>query len=160
MRYFKAVEINFKPFLFWNGVASSLKQLEQLELDNDPLILPETEVPATIYGVCPLKIEGGVLVERTAPEMAAFQVEFDIRKAMLANIQKIDAVAEGSFIFDGKTFPMDEVSRLYYHSMPTIATDHRVMTVEAELYILALANVSNFMTAYLTALYNLTKHTI
>jgi hypothetical protein len=76
MVYFKAIELVEKPFIQWDSVAFSLLELQELKLEDDPLILEEIKVPNFIYGVCPLKIEKGELVKRSLQEMTIFENEF------------------------------------------------------------------------------------
>lgn len=76
MRYFKAIEKPTKPFITWHSWANSLQELTQMQEQNNPLILPETQVPAFEFGVCPLKIVNGGLEQRTTVEMEQFELEY------------------------------------------------------------------------------------
>ena len=104
MRYFKAVEIEQKPFIFWNGVANDIAELAELELFKDPLILPEDSIPNLIYGVCPLKIVSGELVERTESEMLAFQAQWEEYEFLREQSQLINNVNQGTFTYDSEIF--------------------------------------------------------
>ena len=120
MRYFKAVEIEQKPFIFWNGVANDIAELAELELFKDPLILPEDSIPNLIYGVCPLKIVSGELVERTESEMLAFQAQWEEYEFLREQSQLINNVNQGTFTYDSEIFPMDERSRILYNAISNI----------------------------------------
>ncbi|AMA49001.1 hypothetical protein [Flavobacterium covae] len=86
MIYFKAKELEAKPFVQWESVALSLKELQTLGLEGDPLIMSEDSIPDFMFGVCPLKIVDGQLVERTDVEMDVFEKEFN--SPSLESIQK------------------------------------------------------------------------
>jgi len=77
MRYFKAAEKEQKPFITWNLWAENEQELELLEDKNSPLILQEKDIPKYIYGICPLKIMEGNLVNRTQEELAQLEAEFN-----------------------------------------------------------------------------------
>lgn len=162
MRFFKAKEIDFKPLIVWHSVANSFEELEALELENDPLILPETELPIPMYGVCPLKIVAGELENRSLSEMNDFQDEWDIAEAMKANSNRLPSINENSFDYDGKTFPMDEVSRIFYFTIKETMGNHKIMTVTNELYNLndSGTNIVDFYSAFILKLQDLSKHDI
>ncbi|MCH4829436.1 MULTISPECIES: hypothetical protein [Flavobacterium] len=86
MMYFKAQELENKPFIQWESVAFSLKELQDLGLEGDPLVMTEKDIPNFMFGVCPLKIENGQLVERTFQEMKVFENEHNTPS--LASIEK------------------------------------------------------------------------
>ncbi len=77
MRYFKAAEKEQKPFITWNLWAENEQELELLEDKNSPLILQEKDIPKYIYGICPLKIMEGNLVNRRQEELAQLEAEFN-----------------------------------------------------------------------------------
>lgn len=162
MKYFKATEVAFKPFIFWNPAADSLAELEALELEADPLILPESEVPDNLYGVCPLKIVSGELVERTVGEMSDFSDEWDIAEALKANVNRLPNINASTFIHDGKEFPMDEVSRLFYHAIDKVRGNQKIMTVANEQYNLmdTTTLIDDFLDSYHAKLIEITKHDI
>ena len=56
MRYFKAFETIEKPLIIWNLWADTFEKLVEMGEDDNPLILPEEDVPATQFGVCPFKL--------------------------------------------------------------------------------------------------------
>jgi hypothetical protein len=73
MNYFKAFSENNKPLVSFHFWAGSLEKLTEMGLVNDPLIIPESELPLPLNGVCPLKIENGNLVPRSAAEIASYE---------------------------------------------------------------------------------------
>lgn len=98
MIYFKAKELQNKPFIQWESVALSLKELQDLGLDDDPLIIAESDIPDFIFGVCPYKIVEGQLVERTTQEMDEFEIEYNTKtidfiiKEIERNQNRIDSL--------------------------------------------------------------------
>ena len=159
MRYFKAVETTEKPLIIWNLWADSFAKLTEMGEDDNPLILPEDEVPLAEYGVCPLKIVGGELVNRTTIEMEAFEAEFNSDNFLMDQRAKLTQVNNGSFTYDSQTFPMDERSRLFYHGIdrkPPVG-DVKCMTIDGDLYNLSNANITAFLGAYYTQLIVLTQ---
>lgn len=158
MRYFKAVEIEQKPFIFWNGVANDIAELAELELFKDPLILPEDSIPNLIYGVCPLKIVGGELVSRTPLEMSDFKVEYETQENLIEQLGLLEVINSGTFEFDFGTFPMDERSRLLYDALKNTASaipDTMIMNFEGKPYGLTNANKAAFLEAYYAKLLEL-----
>lgn len=160
MRYFIAVESAEKPFILWASVANSTAEYEALGFDTNPLVLAETDKPEPLYGVCPFKIVAGELVFRTNSEMNAFQDEYNIRQAMIANVERLPIINDNTFTYDSKLFPMDEVSRLFYTAMEKIGGNQKIMTTSNEVYSLLNANIAAFMTAYYTKLLLISKHNI
>lgn len=150
MRYFIATEQEPKPLIVWNLVASSTAQLIELGLEDNPLVLPEDSLPDLIFGVCPLKIEGGELVDRTTGEMDDFEVEWTEITQKGTNAGKIVDVNTGHFTYDSTNFPMDEVSRLFYAAISNQppAGDVKCMTTSGALYNLTNANIGDFITEY------------
>lgn len=161
MRYLKATEIAFKPFIFWNGVANSIEELTDLGLEYDPLVLPEKEIPTNIYGVCPLKIVAGELVERTESEMLAFQAQWEEYEFLREQSQLINNVNQGTFTYDSEIFPMDERSRILYNAISNIvfSPDEAInlMASGGKQYNLFEVNKSAFLDAYHWRLYQLSK---
>jgi hypothetical protein len=157
MRYFKANEIENKPYIYWNGMATSLEELTDLGLGDDPLVLPENEIPTNIYGVCPLKIVGGELVNRTPLEMSDFEAEYETKENLKNQLNLINGIDTGTFDFDFGVFPMDERSRILYDALkntPTIS-DTLIMNYEGKPYTLTNANKAAFLTAYYSKLLEL-----
>lgn len=158
MRYLKATEIAFKPFIFWNGVANSIEELTSLGLEDDPLVLAEDDIPNNIYGVCPLKIVAGELVNRTAGEMGDFKNEYHTEENLKSQYSLLQDINKGTFTFDSTVFPMDERSRLLYDALKNTATaipDTMIMNFEAKPYGLTNANKAAFLEAYYAKLLEL-----
>lgn len=160
MRYFLAVESNTKPFILWASVANSLKEYEERGFDENPLVIPESELPEPVYGVCPLKIVSGQLVERTPSEMATFNTEWNIAQGLKEESTRINTVNSSFFTYDGNNFPMDEVSRLFYMTIPQVSGDKKIRTMANTAYALVDANRAAFFAAYIEKLLLVTKHTI
>lgn len=159
MRYFKAVEIEQKPFIFWNGVANDIAELAELELFEDPLILPEDSIPKLIYGVCPLKIVDGELVERTSAEMSAFKLEYNKQLFLQDQYNKLDQIESGHFTYDSFDFPMDKRSRIFYEAFDRARGKGNIncMTVDGELYELDPAEIDAFLDQYFQRLKELSQ---
>lgn len=158
MRYFKAFETAEKPLIIWNLWANSLEKLIEMGEDDNPLILPEDEVPATIYGVCPFKIVDGELVERTSGEMSAFATEYETNENLTEQLSLLNGINTGTFNFDFQIFPMDERSRLLYDALKNTASaipDTMIMNHEAKPYELTNANKAAFLEAYYAKLFEL-----
>ena len=161
MRYFKAVEIKQKPFIFWNGIANDIAELAELELFEDPLILAEDSIPKLIYGVCPLKIVGGELVNRTSLEMSDFQYEYELQQNLNEQYSLIKGINNGTFTYDSQIFPMDERSRILYNAISNIvfSPDEAInlMASDGKQYNLFEVDKAGFLEAYYWRLYQLSK---
>ena len=77
MVYFKAIGLEEKPFMQWDSVAFSLQELQDLKLEDDPLVLAEDKIPTFQFGVCPLQIVEGELVERSKEDMERFEKDYN-----------------------------------------------------------------------------------
>ena len=88
MIYFKASELENKPFIQWDSVAFSLKELQDLKLEDDPLILAEDKIPFFQFGVCPLQIVEGELIERSKVEMEQFELEYNSKIDISTKVKK------------------------------------------------------------------------
>jgi hypothetical protein len=147
MRYFKAQELAFKPLIAWYSGTFT---------EGDPLVLPEDEIPANVYGVCPLKIVGGELVARTAPEMTAFEEEYDLETALRTQERKIDDINTATFTWALSEYPMYESARLRYLAMKELnPVSMNVQAVDRVVLIVA-ADYPAFLAAYYTQLLTLT----
>jgi hypothetical protein len=149
MKRYKAIEIPTKPLIIWNSGTFAA---------NDPLVLREDEIPAYQFGVCPLKIVGGELVERTELEMDAFEVEFVREQALKAQAATADAVEEGFFMYGGVNYPMNQAAYLRYLAMANKrpATTN-LQSIDGGVVALALADIDAFMEAFYDKMYNLTE---
>lgn len=150
MTYYKAFESDKRPFIIWN---------EWPQNDDDPLIRSEDNVPALVNGICPLKIVDGELVARSEAEMNSAADQTEILVKFAEHNVKIKDVNTGSFVYDTKTFPMDEVSRLFYQSVEKVRGNTKLMTIEGVLYSLidTATNIDDFMAAYYEKLNELTQ---
>ena len=157
MDYYKANQMAEQPFIYWVFVASSLAELTELGLYGDPLIVAQSFIPTTINGVYPLKIVFGELVERSEAEIDSFEPLYNSKIALRAQALKIDAVVAWELAYDGKKFPMDEASRLFYMCMEKIGGDQELMTTANISYSLLDVKISDFMTAYYTQLHQITS---
>ena len=122
------------------------------------LILPEKDVPTTTFGVCPLKIVSGELVERSEAEMDAFETEYTIQEDLTAQRILLNDINSGTFDFDFGTFPMDERSRLLYDALKNTAAaipDTVIPNFESKPYTLTNANKAAFLEAYYAKLLEL-----
>ena len=157
MKYFKAYPMAERPFMQWGLIAKSLAELETLGLDDDPLILAENLIPATEYGVCPLKIEGGELVERSTEEMDVFEVQFEMRNSLNNQAKKVRDLNVETFTYDDTDFPLNEAARIYYGAVNFLAANAKIMDATGAEYTLLAGNIPAFMTAYYTKLKTLTQ---
>lgn len=156
MNYLKAISLDNKPFVQWDLYATSHEELVALGLDTDPLIMPENEVPQYQFGVCPLKIVGGALEERSEAEMDAFEAEYNIEQIQAGYASKINALATETFAYGGFTFPMHETARLYYECMRYApGSNYKVLDVDGEQQTVLTLNVAAFIDAYYVKLTDL-----
>lgn len=162
MRFFKAIAVDVKPLIHWTCVAKNATELDMLGLSDDPLVLPEDQVPAYIYNVCPLKIVEGELVNRTPMEMSLYESEF-LEKQKINNQSQISSKLENSsdafFTFLTKDFPMNQTARLHYLAIQntTGKTEYNVMTTNGMTVEITAANKADFLEAYHEKLLQLTQ---
>lgn len=151
--WYKAREIVSKPYIFWDLVAKTVEEY-QAGYDDDPLVLSRGDIPDYVFGICPLKIVGGSLEERSPAELATAEDEYNIVVKLDQNKLLINDIDTGTFTYDSKVFPMDQVSRLFYTAFESAppAGDVKCMTTEGLLYSLPNANIGAFMTAFYTQL--------
>lgn len=117
MRYYIAVELATKPFIFFQGVANTEAELIALNLQGNPLVLEEVNIPAFQFGVSPLKIVSGQLEQRTQAEMDAFEAEYNHELALFNQTQKKADVQTKTFSYLGINFPMSDAADLYYRAL-------------------------------------------
>ncbi len=162
MVYYLGYELETKPFVGFIQVAKSTAELTALGLATNPLVVTQLSLPSYEFGVCTWKIVDGEFVERGEVEMREHENAWELRMAVFTNTKKIDDVNTGYFIYDGKTFPMDEASRLFYACIEKLGSDHHILTTSGEDYFLVNEDdhIANFMTAYYSKLLELTKHII
>ncbi|MEG3973474.1 hypothetical protein QT970_02495 [Microcoleus sp. herbarium8] len=88
MNYYKAIPIAAKPLIQWATWANDEAELALLAESERNLILAENDIPANQFGVCPLEIVGGELVQRTLGAMRIFEAEF-IEANQVAQLAKL-----------------------------------------------------------------------
>lgn len=161
MRYYKGYETDERPFLLFALVADSLEELQELELDADPLVVTEDQLmiladPGYIsyeYGICHKRIFNGLIEDRPIGEITAQQTA--LNKAV--EVQKTKTVSnvldETTFIFDGKEFPMTPAARSIYTAVIEYAPPVRNLITTTGTYVLTDANLAAFKEAYYTAVF-------
>ncbi len=150
MKFYEAIEVAFKPFIHWNQIAANIDQLIELGREDDPLVLPWELVPLNQFGVSPMKIVGGELVERSSAEMDAFELEYNQKQLVNEQAKKINQIARGSFNYGGKTFPMHDAARARYMAIALDSphTNTNFMTITGEVVTVEAANIPAFMSQY------------
>ncbi|MGV9003945.1 hypothetical protein [Flavobacterium sp.] len=159
MHYYKAYETANKPFVTWCGVGSfaTTEAFEASRYYGDPLVVPQTSIVAQ-DGVFTLHVVSGVLVAWTAPELTAWRTETNIEKALRSESQRIVSINNDKFTYDGKEFPMDEVSRLFYKTLEVIApSSSKIRTMANTAYDLNSTDIVAFMLAYRNRLLIISK---
>jgi len=141
-----ATELPGKPYIFWQST----------EIKDGALILPEASIPAMQFGVYPIKIEGGQLVQRSAAEMAAFETEYNAKVIQDSYSRKADALQTATFAYKGVNYPMHLTARLYYSVMQRTPGDYSVLSTTGATPILQAAN-TEFLDAFYSALKTLTQ---
>jgi hypothetical protein len=161
MKYFIAENVAFKPYTRWNciGDFETQEDFENSPFGKNPLVRPQSQITYQ-FGVCTTRIVGGILVDFTEAEMLEFQEQEEIIQALSSQADKIKAISKDSFAYDGKEFPMDLTSHLFYTSMEKIGGNQKIMTTANELYNLLDASIPAFMTAYYGKLLTISKHDI
>lgn len=162
MRFFKAIEVATKPLIMWQLAASNIEQYFALGLDTDNLVVAEYLVPDFIFGVCPLKVVAGDLVDRTVPEMETFEAEYEVQTLISESKNKVSDLTTETFTFDGNDFFMDETSRLFYQAIDKVRGNQKVLTTLGATYTLldASTNIDDFLAAYYSKLRLVTKPNI
>jgi hypothetical protein len=160
--YFSAIALVEKPFVTFNSIGYfTPAEFAASPYSSDPLVIKESDVPDYAFGVCTAKIVAGELVNRTAGEMAVFETEYNIIIGVKSEAARIDSINASSFTYDGKDFPMDAVSRIFYDTLAVvIPAVSKIRTMTNEAYTLADVDVPAFITAYRTKLLLISKHTL
>lgn len=107
MKKYLSIEQSEKPFITFI----------ETKLSSGALVLNESDVPTPVYGVCPLKIVDGELVERTSGEMAVFEAEFIAKTAVQTFANKADEINAAVFSYGANNYPMHEAARLRYYAL-------------------------------------------
>ena len=158
MRYFIARPLDARPFMYWQSIAESIEELAEVGEYTNPLVVAEDLKPPFIFGVCPLKIVGGELVDRDAAEMAIHEADFNTRTLIETITPKIADINKSTFVYDGVVFPMDEVSRLHYLAIGNLPiVDTTCLTSAGVAYELADTTVLLFLAEYYKKLQLVTK---
>lgn len=158
MKYYKAYQQLEKPFITWHLWANSFEELTQLGEDDNPLIVAEIDVPAAIFGVCPLKIVSGELVARDSAELELLEAEFLVIQSNNAYIQKAQTVNDGNFNYDGESFPMHQAAQLRYLAIEKQSPlgSVEVLKTNGAVYTLLEADYADFLNEYYKQLLALT----
>jgi hypothetical protein len=156
MRYYKAEPVNNKPFIYWHLWANSIEELQALGYEDDPLIIAEADMPDYQFGVCPMKIVDGQLVNRTAQEMEDFESEFIASSGFRTYGAKIADVNKALFVYDGKSFPMHDAARLFYGCIQRTAANYKVQHSTGIVDVFQ-ADIPAFLDAYYNKLQTLTQ---
>lgn len=163
MRYYRAYEINSRPFLLFELVADSIEELQELELDEDPLVVTEDQLinpadPNYIsyeHGICHWRIFNGELEERPAGEITAQATALGKATEVLRT-KSLDATFEvGTFTYDSRDFPLTSAARAVYDAVFEAAPANRVLISTTGNYTLLEANIGAFKTAYLNKVLDL-----
>lgn len=157
MIFYKAITVVQKPFIHWNSVALSVDEAIELEVIDDPLVLPEELLPDIEFGICRMKIVGGALVNRTEAEMLTAANEYEEMQPVISQVLQSRALKTDFFPYDSHKFPMNETARLYYQGIQHIPGNYDVLDMSGEIYALATANNAAFLSAYFTRLIAIVK---
>lgn len=160
--YYKAILLENIPFINWALWADSLEKLEKMELTDDPLIRDKGDIPENVYGVCPLKIVDGLLIERTAAEMNEFRVGYERKIILNGSASKLKDINSGVFSYDGNIYPMFEAARIRYMAvaMDTTSSDTEFMTIKGEIITIHESFLPAFFNAYYKNLQSITTNLI
>ncbi|MBF6607130.1 MAG: hypothetical protein ITG00_00130 [Flavobacterium sp.] len=137
-----------KPYIYWENTSEPL---------TNQLVREQESIPENVFGICPWKIEGDKLEERTEVEMDAAEAEFNLAAKVSAQLAQINAVDNGTFTFGANDFPMNQTARLRYAAIESIGGDNDVMDASGTTVSILTADLVDFMTAYYTKLKDLTQ---
>lgn len=150
MRKFKAQESARKPFINFYTIKDAA--------EDDPLVILESELPELAFGVYPYHIVDGELVNWTLLELEAFEAEFLAEEVVITNRSKVDVLESETFIYDGKEFPMDASSRLYYAAIDNQRANANIRAIDGISYTLITANIDAFLNEYFKIVLSITQH--
>lgn len=151
MNYFKAREQNNAPFVVFDLVAESLEELQDLGLENDPLVVDEDNLPSYDGSICHQRIFNGALVARDQAQIDAYILQSNEDKAIALNSNKKDDVDEGSFDYDGVTYPMDAASQVRYQAIFQLPASDAQIQTKTGVVTVASADIPAFKDAYYEA---------
>lgn len=155
MRYYKAREISMLPKIVFDLVANSFSELEELNLDTDPLVVTEDQLvndtdPNYIsyeFGICHLQVTNGEFEPREAGEITAAEA------TALAGInthktnQMTNALSITTFTYDGEQFPLTPGAIAIYNAVITAnPVSFKLYTTTGD-YTLLQTNIGAFATA-------------
>lgn len=147
---FIAIELSHKPFIVWGSIPEGSFEDPESEYFESRLVLDEADVPVTVFGVCPLKIVSGKLVNRTNAELNEFKAQWNTSELLRNEKLRINTINSGSFEYDSESFPMDERSRVFYQAFDRARGigDVKCMTTDGASYNLSNAKIDAFLDAY------------
>lgn|SRR5690606_27163661 len=152
MRYFRAIELDHKPFIQWDCWATNEEDYLTLELDKDPLVLPEDDIPEYQFGVCPLKIVDGQLVQRTQSEMNAYQSEYNQVAESDRYAGTIREIDKAFFEFNRERYPLHQSARLLYEIAEKEQTSVELKTVDNKRILIDSKDLPAFVNSFRTQL--------
>lgn len=156
MEYFRAREVDYKPFIVWDIVARSENEYTGRGLHKDPLVIKQSSRPDTKYGVCLQKIQGSRLVNRTADEIAQYRESFEDSIRQTHN-KKIDTETKFEYFeFDNRKFSLSIAAQTNWNRIMSefaigiYSSEHPnvISTYDNKEYTLSESYVVKFMNAY------------
>jgi hypothetical protein len=133
----RAIAITSPPLIVWQETTAEVGGV---------VIAPEDK-PAEVFGVCPLKIVAGELVERTEGEMSGYEIAYNLQALSNTQEARLSAMEKKGFVYDTRTFPLTYPARTYYNAIAKSGTDVSVYDTAGEVYTLAAANIEDFLEA-------------
>jgi len=146
MIYYIATEIPNKPYIYW----------QTTDLKSGGLVLPESNLPKSQFGVFPVKIVGGQLENRTPTEMAEFEAQYNVEVVQRNYENKAEALKTATFSYKGLQYPMHSTARLYYKVMERAPGAYPVQSTTTVTNLLQTAN-AEFLDAYYARLKEITQ---
>ena len=155
MRYFRAIELDEKPFIQFDCWATNDEDYITLGLDQDALVVAEDNLPEYRFGVCTQKIENGQLVERTETELLAFEAEYETTSRADRYAGTIDNVDKGVFEFNRERFPLHQSARLMYEVAERNQTDMEFQTIDGKRILIETKDIAAFAGTYRNEIKNI-----
>jgi|GEM_PF-3799084 len=160
MNFYKASQEIDKPFITWDLWAKSEEQLIAMEENENPLILPENEVPQNQFGVCPMKIDEGVLVLRDEVEMQGYEIEYNQRKTLITAAKRANIIKAAEFVYGAHSYPMHNAAQMRYNAVAASPKGIDMMTVNGDIVNISSGNLPGFLDAYYNKIIEVTNYTI
>lgn len=136
MNFYRAKEQDTAPFLTFEQVAGSLAELQEIGLENDPLVVDEDRLtdPTNLefisfdHGICHKRIVNGVLEDTLPGDISA--AKDNLTKALNVELTKSAAAKFESrtFGFGGKSYPMNAAAMRIYAAVIQKGADAQVMS--------------------------------